>query len=128
MLLIGIGVVAVVLVAIGLGMRETESEPARVIGSATASDLPQRQGEPWEYDAATGSHWDPNHGHWHKGPPPANRTPAFAPIPAPGSAPNAAPGLVETGSTPEPWEYDAVNDKHWDPNHRHWHDGPPPQQ
>jgi len=29
--------------------------------------------------------------------------------------------------TPEPWEYDQANDRHWDPSHNHWHDGPPPQ-
>ncbi len=27
---------------------------------------------------------------------------------------------------PEPWEYDVVLNKHWDPVHAHWHDGPPP--
>lgn len=117
-LLIGIGMAAVVLLAIGFGLRETESEsePTRVIGSPSASGLPQRQGQPWEYDAATGSHWDPAHGHWHQGPPPANRTPG------------TAPGTVETGNTPAPWEYDATRNQHWDPEHGHWHDGPPPER
>lgn len=117
-LLIGIGVAAVVLVAagFGFGLRETESEPTRVIGSPSASNLPQRQGQPWEYDAATGSHWDPTHGHWHQGPPPANR------------APGSAPGMGEAGKTPEPWEYDAAKNQHWNPEHGHWHDGPPPER
>ena len=36
------------------------------------SGLPQRTGRPWEYDAATNSHWDPSpgHEHWHSGPVP----------------------------------------------------------
>ncbi len=29
-------------------------------------------------------------------------------------------------STPSPWEYDADNDRHWHPEHGHWHAGPPP--
>jgi hypothetical protein len=61
--------------------------------------------EPWEYDAATNRHWDPNHRHWHEGPPPAR----------------AADG------TPEPWQYDPATNKHWDPRHGHWHSGPPPE-
>jgi len=27
---------------------------------------------------------------------------------------------------PEPWQYDAVADRHFDPVHGHWHEGPPP--
>lgn len=30
------------------------------------------------------------------------------------------------GRTPEPYEYDAVNNRHWHAGHGHWHDGPPP--
>ena len=26
---------------------------------------------PWTFDAAKNQHWDPGHGHWHPGPPPA---------------------------------------------------------
>lgn len=29
-------------------------------------------------------------------------------------------------ATPDPWEYDAAEDRHWHPMHEHWHDGPPP--
>jgi len=37
--------------------------------------------------------------------------------------------LLQTGTEPpEPWEYDFVLDKHWDPVHAHWHDGPPPSR
>lgn len=28
---------------------------------------------------------------------------------------------------PEPWQYDAIRDQHWDPDHQHWHQGRPPQ-
>mgnify|MGYP005841870013 CR=1 FL=1 len=33
-------------------------------------------------------------------------------------------GAAET--TPSAWQYDAANDRHWDPEHGHWHEGPPP--
>ena len=37
--------------------------------------------------------------------------------------------LLDSGeATPQPWQYDIVSDRHWDPNHNHWHDGPPPQR
>lgn len=29
---------------------------------------------------------------------------------------------------PSPWTYDSVTDQHWDPNHKHWHKGHPPNQ
>ena len=31
-----------------------------------------------------------------------------------------------TGATPQPWAYDAATNRHFDPNHGHWHDGAPP--
>jgi hypothetical protein len=31
-----------------------------------------------------------------------------------------------SGPTPAPWAYDSTTNKHWDPGHGHWHDGPPP--
>lgn len=36
--------------------------------------------------------------------------------------------LQPEATGPEPWEYDVVLNKHWDPVHGHWHDGPPPSQ
>ncbi len=30
------------------------------------------------------------------------------------------------GSTPQPYEYDSVTNRHWDPATGHWHPGPPP--
>ena len=68
---------------------------------------------PYYYDAATNQHWDPDHGHWHPGPPPAN--PLGDGVPAPPNIPN-----------PEPWQYDVASDRHYDPGHAHWHAGPPP--
>ena len=28
--------------------------------------------------------------------------------------------------TPTPWYHDVANNRHWHPDHGHWHDGPPP--
>ena len=36
--------------------------------------------------------------------------------------------LLPGNETPRPWEYDLVLNRHWDPEHGHWHDGPPPAQ
>jgi len=30
------------------------------------------------------------------------------------------------GLEPAPYTYDARNNRHWDPDHHHWHFGPPP--
>ncbi|MBI4364063.1 MAG: SEC-C domain-containing protein [Candidatus Latescibacteria bacterium] len=77
---------------------------------------------PWEYDSVANRHYDPTHGHWHNGPPPPSSARNFQ---SPGSSPSAAPQSLP-GTTPAPWTYDAVNNQHWDPNHGHWHQGPPP--
>jgi hypothetical protein len=29
-------------------------------------------------------------------------------------------------SAPQPWQYDAASNQHWDPAHKHWHQGRPP--
>lgn len=99
--------------------------------------------EAWEYDEANNRHWDPGHGHWHNGPPPPqHRDPdqevAQPPAPRlglPGSGPSstgtrgsAENDSTEAPATPKPWEYDAANNRHWDPNHGHWHRGPPPNR
>lgn len=70
--------------------------------------------DPWEYNPDTNQHWDPTHGHWHDGPPPAG---------AGGGAQTPPPG-----ETPEPWAYDEERNQHWDPVHNHWHEGPPPPE
>ena len=69
---------------------------------------------PWFHDVENNRHWDPGHGHWHDGPPPAHAT----------QPPSA---LMAPLRAPEPWEYDAANNRHWHPGHNHWHAGPPPQ-
>jgi len=72
----------------------------------------------WEYDAARNRHYDPNHGHFHEGPPP--------PPEARVASAQGAPGTAPAGPTPAAWTYDEKNNQHWDPNHGHWHQGPPP--
>ena len=32
----------------------------------------------------------------------------------------------QAGVAPQPWAYDAASNRHFDPGHGHWHDGPPP--
>lgn len=117
----------------------------------TPSNAPpgfNRTGTPWEYDATFNRHWDPTpgHVHWHDGPPPgtienAGLSGGGAGVSgivggsggATGSSPNNAIPVTPTstinGRAPEPWEYDAENDRHWDPTegHQHWHNGPPPK-
>jgi hypothetical protein len=103
--------------------------------------------EPYEYNPATNHYWDPAHNHWHEGRPPAQaqapgqvEPPAQAPpLPIEGienaqvvSAEEAARRLAERnveagpGETPAAWEYDADNDRHWNPNSGAWEQGMPP--
>lgn len=32
------------------------------------------------------------------------------------------------GRNPAPWEFDAPRNRHWNPGHGHWHNGPPPPE
>jgi hypothetical protein len=83
----------------------------------------------WAYDATTNRHFDPNHGHWHDGPPPPpeSRGVASTPRPSPGQVPvPGVTGPMSSGPTPAPWTYDAQKNQHWNPDHGHWHPGPPP--
>lgn len=55
--------------------RAARARPAGTQAAAPATgtqSFPDRQGEPWEHDEETNSHWDPrpDHQHWHPGPPP----------------------------------------------------------
>ena len=51
-----------------------------------------------------------------------------------GTTPLASPGAVNPsaevpappGVKAEPWAYDAATNRHFDPSHGHWHNGPPP--
>lgn len=46
---------------------------------------------------------------------------------APSYAPTDTVGTTgTTEATPPPWYYDSLTNRHWDPGHAHWHDGPPP--
>jgi hypothetical protein len=47
--------------------------------------------------------------------------PAGAVLPPPGK-------VFEGGLEPAPYTYDARNNRHWDPDHHHWHFGPPPSE
>ncbi len=87
---------------------------------------------PWQYDPVTDQHWvpTPGHLHWHSGLPPAN--PPAASL----GAAAASTTLIQPGDpdipNPQPWQYDPVTNKHWNPlpGHQHWHNGtaPPPDQ
>lgn len=77
---------------------------------------------PWQYDAATHRHYDPNHAHWHSGRPSTDpdqtvRQPSGTEVSAP-------PNIFN----PLAWQYDTATDRHYDPNHAHWHSGLPPPE
>jgi hypothetical protein len=44
----------------------------------------------------------------------------------PGSGGGSPPPAL-SAPDPTPWEYDAANDRYWNPEHGHWHTGRPPQ-
>ncbi len=95
-----------------------------------AADLSGPAPIPWEYDAAKNQHYDPTHGHWHAGPPPNQPADAAAAPPAaalpPLPAPLPAAAEAPSGDTPGDWEYDAANDRHWNPKTGTWEAGMPP--
>jgi len=113
--LLTLGIVAV----IAAGLFFLGRNRSNAVGPAAQRPVgPTRTGTPWEYDAATNTHWDPGHGHWHQGPPPANRDS----LPAAGGATDAG------GATPAPYQYDPATNRYWDPAHGHWHEGRPPAE
>jgi hypothetical protein len=104
-------------------------------GAPQASNPNVPDPEPWQYDAESNQHFDPGHRHWHPGPPPPEdqRTESLGLTPAPGTPPipGPRPGQPPTAGppgieNPEPYQYDAVSNTHYDPEHDHWHQGPPP--
>lgn len=110
-MLAALGVAAVGIV---VGVRFLQNPPGTRATGARAGLPPAAagpSGQPWAYDSLRNQHWDPNHGHWHEGPPPP---------PEQRSQSAAAP------IAPAPYAYDSVSNRHWDPNHGHWHQGPPP--
>lgn len=72
---------------------------------------------PWTYDSVTNQHWNPEHGHWDKGHPPAQGQATGGP---------AAAKPVPNIPNPDPWQYDAATNQHFNPDHNHWHGGQPP--
>jgi len=78
--------------------------------------------KPFEFNPVTNQYWDPNHGHWHAGQPPppeSQKVLSANPLTPPAGLPPGTP-------TPKPYEYNPATNQHWDPNHQHWHNGPPP--
>lgn len=108
----------------GLGtssMPNPASSPAPQ-GVGTPTNLPGPAAatpQAWAFDASTNKHFDPNHGHWHDGPPPPPESRGV-------SAPQPSATTTPPGPAPAPWTYDAQKNQHWDPGHGHWHPGPPP--
>jgi hypothetical protein len=85
--------------------------------SANQDPLPGgRAAEDWEFDETNDRHWNPDHGHWHEGPPP----PPEMRVQETSSETN--PNVA----SPEPWQYDPASNQYYDPGHEHWHSGPPP--
>lgn len=123
-----------ILVTIGgitaLVLSQPQSEDQLI--EAVADATPQ----PWQYNAVTNQHWDPRpgHEHWHTGPVPAdtNALASEVSIGSPGNEVFATPidpsDLPPALRDPLPWQFDPVNNQHWDPTegHKHWHAGPPP--
>jgi hypothetical protein len=124
-LLAGLGVA----LAIVVGVSFTQSPPggnATIGGGAGGQANPATAGPPgqaWEYDSLTNRHFDPTHNHWHEGPapPPDQRL-------TPPQQPNGSPISQENpdGVTPQPYQFDSLGNRYWDPGHQHWHQGPPP--
>lgn len=124
-----VGVVGVGVAAYAMLRRD---RPDTTTTSSSVVPMEQRPA-PYTYDSLRNQHFDPVHGHWHDGRPPASTqatgtgtaTPGAAPAPAP--APGAPPAANAPSPTnPEPWTYDSAKNQHWDPGHQHWHPGPPP--
>ena len=41
----------------------------------------------------------------------------------------SSPSVPSASSqAPTAWQYDPETDRHWDPQHGHWHNGPPPPE
>lgn len=76
--------------------------------------------KPYEYNPSTNQYWDPEHKHWHNGPPPL--TPSGTAVQTPPTLPTAQ----TAANTPKPYEYNPTTNQYWDPSHRHWHNGQPP--
>ncbi len=56
----------------------------------------------------------------------AGSTPLTTSAPTPGAVTPSASVPAPPGVAAEPWAYDAATNRHFDPSHGHWHNGPPP--
>lgn len=129
----------IVLVAggiVALSMTVPDKPAATTAGRSLPTSIPPpanttgiQNPRAFQYDPVTDRHWDPNHGHWHPGQPPANATSG-----TPSSQPSTTT-ITKGNSTgtpaitnPQPWQYDPATNKHWHPEHGHWHDGPAPAE
>lgn len=115
----------------------------------TSGSQPVAPGEnptPWQYDVARNRYYDPTpgHQHWHNGPPPANpgATPSQSvpqvtattangqavQVTTPGAPQTTQSNALKPGENPVPWQYDAGQNRYYDPRagHQHWHPGQPP--
>jgi hypothetical protein len=125
----------VVIVAIGLILwsqrsdrptfRQALTGQSATGGTASQDQSPLPDGrspEAWEFDGPRDRYWDPNHNHWHDGPPPpeGQRT-----VGAPANAPQTTNANIPN---PEPWQFDPETNRHFDPGHKHWHQGPAPPE
>ncbi len=107
-LLLGIGLVALFGVFY-YTQRGTTSEP-----------------KPYEFNPLTNKYWDPEHKHWHDGPPPLTSPTAPQTVSQQPINPTALPTAQTGTSTPKPYEYNPATNQYWDPTHGHWHNGQPP--
>jgi SEC-C motif len=105
----------------------TLSPPPLATGAPTTAPSPTGAApEAWTYDEKANRYFDPNHGHWHDGPPPPLEARGISATPRPPLGLSGVAGTAPPGPTPAPWTYDAVKNQHWNPEHGHWHSGPPP--
>lgn len=125
------------LLALVIGLVVVGGVATAIVKLTESNDTP----EPWEYNAATNQHYNPlpDHMHWHDGPPPVDKLAAGAadPIDVPSAQPSqgvatlpslppvdAAPAAAD--GEPAAWEYDAEQDRHWNPETKSWSEGMPP--
>jgi hypothetical protein len=129
--LIGIGAVLIAII-VGVAITSQGNRPVATGGAVpVAGSASGPVPAAWAYDSVSNRHYDPGHGHWHDGPPPAGAAQSTPTLP---SSPSAsvpggavpAPPTFPAGTTPAPWQYDAATNRHYDPGHGHWHEGPPP--
>ena len=131
---------------VGLSVAVPDKTATPALGTAglgqTIPSLANNSGignpRPYQYDPVNNQYWDPRpgHVHWHPGQPPANvatGTPAFGGTTIAGTTLGGT-SIVNSGSVsgdpnianPTPWQYDSATNKHWHPDHGHWHNGPVP--